>query len=116
MKPALALSEKPVPIPPMDGEYMNGFLRMAQENHVKFYAVQYPPSMSVLCVDTAIKILQGEEVPRYIDFRDHFDEMRDFTEKDIDEFYNPRWDDLVFGPVFLSDERMQELGYLTPEQ
>ena len=70
--------------------------------------------MSVLCVDTAIKVLNGEEVPRYIDFRDHFDQMRDFTYKDIDEFYNPKWSDDVFGPVFIPDERMKELGYLNP--
>ena len=103
-----------LPIPPIGGgEYMNGFLRVAAENNVKFYAVQYPPSMSVLCVDTAIKILQGEEVAHYIDFRDHMEETRDFTHEDIDEFYNPKWSDDVFGPVFLPDERMIELGYLT---
>jgi ribose transport system substrate-binding protein len=112
-----AFKDAGLPIPPLGGgEYMNGFLRVAKEDNVQFYAVQYPPSMSVLCVDTAIKILQGEEVPRYIDFRDHFDQMRDFTLEDIDEFYNAAWSDDVFGPVFLPDERMQELGYLTPEQ
>ncbi len=103
-----------LPIPPIGGgEYMNGFLRVAADNNVKFYAVQYPPSMSILCVDTAIKILQGEEVPHYIDFRDSMPETRDFTDADIAEFYNPKWSDDVFGPVFLPDEKMIELGYLT---
>ncbi|RPJ01279.1 MAG: hypothetical protein EHM39_03510 [Chloroflexi bacterium] len=103
-----------LPIPPIGGgEYMNGFLRMADENNVPFYAVQYPPSMSVLCVDTAIKILQGEEVPRYIDVHEEMEETRDFTSEDIDEMFVPNWSDDVFGPVFLPDERMEELGYLT---
>ena len=103
-----------LPIPPIGGgEYMNGFLRMADDNDVKFYAVQYPPSMSVLCVDTAIKILQGEEVPRYIDVHEEMEATRDFTSEDIDEMFNPNWSDDVFGPVFLPDERMEELGYLT---
>ena len=79
-----------LPIPPIGGgEYMNGFLRVANENNVKFYAVQYPPSMSVLCVDTAIKILQGEEVPRYIDVHEEMEATRDFTFEDIDEMFNP---------------------------
>jgi hypothetical protein len=95
---------------------MNGFLRVAAENNVKFYAVQYPPAMSMLCVDTAIKILQGEEVPRYIDVHEEMPSTRDFTYEDIDQFYNPAWSDDVFGPVFLSDEKMKELGYLNTEQ
>jgi hypothetical protein len=40
--------------------------------------------------------------------------MRDFTNEDIDEFYNPEWSDDVFGPVFIPDEQMEELGYLNP--
>ena len=33
--------------------------------------------------------------------------------EDMDEFYNPNWSDDVFGPIFLPDERMIELGYMT---
>jgi|SaaInl7_200m_RNA_FD_contig_21_1122467_length_1364_multi_12_in_0_out_0_1 ribose transport system substrate-binding protein len=111
-----AFNDAGLPIPPIGGgEYMNGFLRVAAENDVAFYAVQYPPSQSVLCVDTAIQILQGEEVSRYIDFRDHMEETRDFTDEDIEEFYNADWSDDVFGPVYLPDEKMEELGYLSVE-
>jgi ribose transport system substrate-binding protein len=102
-----------LPIPPIGGgEYSNGFLRMASDNNVNFYAVQYPPSMSVLCVDTAVKILRGEPVKRYLDFRDVIKETRDFTNKDIKDFYNPKWSDDVFGPVFIPDTELDKLGYL----
>lgn len=111
-----AFNDAGLPVPPLTGEYMNGFLRMAAENDVPFYAVQYPPSMSVLCLDTAIKILQGESVPRYISFQDEIVETQDFTEASIDELYNPNWSDDVFGPVFLPDEKMIELGYLQPSE
>ena len=30
---------------------------------------------------------------------------------DLDQFYNANWSDDVFGPIFLSEERMRELGY-----
>src|SRR5579859_1967855 len=68
-----------LPIPPIGGgENSNGFLRMASDNHVKFLAVQYPPSMSILCVDTAVQILQGMPVKRYIDFHDSIKNTGDF--------------------------------------
>jgi ribose transport system substrate-binding protein len=102
-----------LPIPPIGGgEYFNGFLRIAAENKVPFHAVQYPASMSMLCVDTAVKILKGEPVKRFIDFRDAIPEGRDFTDKDINDFYNPKWTDDVFGPVFIPDEELEKLGYL----
>jgi len=102
-----------LPIPPLaGGEYMNGFLRMAAENKVSFYAVQYPPSMSITCIDVAVQILKGEPVKRFIDFRETLKEGRDFTDKDIKDFYNAKWSDDVFGPVFLPDAELDKLGYL----
>jgi ribose transport system substrate-binding protein len=102
-----------MPVPPLaGGEYSNGFLRMAADNKVTFQAVQYPPSMSVLCVDTAIKILQGEPVKRFIDVQDAFPGSQDFTDKDISQFYNSKWSDDVFGPVLMPDSELDKLGYL----
>ncbi len=103
-----------LPIPPIGGgEYMQGFLRLAAENNVEFYAVQYPDAMVILCMDAALQILRGDPIPRYIDFRDYLERTQDFSNEDMDQFYNPNWSDDVFGPVFLPDERMIELGYLT---
>jgi ribose transport system substrate-binding protein len=102
--------------PPLaGGEYMNGFLRLAAEHDVDFYAGQFPAAMSVLCVDVAVRILQGEDVPRFHNITDYIEETRDFTHEDLDDFYNAAWSDDVFGPVFLSEERMIELGFFDPE-
>ena len=102
-----------LPIPPLaGGEYSNGFLRLAAENKVTFQAVQYPPSMSALCVDTAVKILQGQPVKRFIDIQDAFPGSQDFTDKDIAKFFNAKWTDDVFGPVLMPDSELGKLGYL----
>lgn len=102
-----------LPIPPIaGGENFTGFLRMASENKISFHATQYPPSMSVACVDTAVKILKGEPVKRFIDFRDTIPDMEDFTEKELSKFYNPKWTDDVFGPVFMPEEELAKLGYV----
>ena len=102
-----------LPVPPIGGgEYANGFLRLAKEEGINFSAWQYPNAMSILCVDTAVKVLQGEEVPRFIDFKDELPGTDNFGVAELEEYFNPAWSDDVFGPIFLSDERMKELGYL----
>jgi ribose transport system substrate-binding protein len=106
-----------LPIPPIaGGEYANGFLRQAKEYNVPFHAIQYPNAMVILCIDTAVQILQGEPVPRFIDFRDSMERTQDFTNEQIDEFFNPNWSDDVFGPIFVPDEVLAELGYLNESE
>ena len=70
--------------------------------------------MSILCIDTAIKILQGESVPRFIDFRDVMDKTQDVDNSNISQFFNAKWSDDVFPPIFLPDAKMIELKYMTP--
>ena len=66
-----AYDEAGLPIPPIaGGEYSNGFLRLAKEKNLNFAGWQYPNAMSILCIDTAIKVLKGEPVQRFIDFKD----------------------------------------------
>jgi ribose transport system substrate-binding protein len=108
-----AFLEAGLPVPPLGGgEYANGFLRLAKENNINFAATQYPNAMSILCVDTAVKILQGEPVPRFIDFKEEMEGTTRFGVAELDEYFNPNWSDDVFGPIYLSEEKMRELGYL----
>lgn len=107
-----AYLEAGLPIPPLaGGEYSNGFLRLAKENNLKFAGWQYPNAMSIICIDEAIKVLKGEPVKRFIDFKDVLPETASLSSEDIDKLYNPNWSDDVFGPIFLSEAKMKELGY-----
>lgn len=111
-----AYNDAGLPIPPIaGGEYMQGFMRAASENDVTFRAVQYPQAMVISCIDAALDIMAGEPVSRFIDFKDVLENSGDFTNEDMDTFYNPSWSDDVFGPIFLPDDRMVELGYMTAE-
>jgi ribose transport system substrate-binding protein len=102
-----------VELPPIaGGEYANGFLRLAKENNINFSAWQYPNAMSILCLDTAVKVLKGEPVARFIDFKDELPNTKNFGVAELEQYYNPAWSDDVFGPIFLSDEKMKELGYM----
>lgn len=108
-----AFLEAGLPVPPIGGgEYGNGFLRLVKDNNIKFAGWQYPNAMVRICIDQAIKALKGEPVARFVDFRDEMSGTGTFGNAELDKFFNPNWSDDVFGPIFLSDEKMKELGYL----
>lgn len=108
-----AFLEAGLPVPPIGGgEYANGFLRLVKENNIQFAGWQYPNAMVRICIDQAIKTLKGEPVARFIDFRDEMPNTGTFSNAELDQFYNENWSDDVFGPIFLTDEKMKELGYM----
>ena len=93
-----AFQEAKLPVPPIaSADFSNGFLRQVKDGHVTFFAGQYPNAMAILCIDTALKILNGELVPQFIDFRNAM-KTQDVTMANIDQFYNPKWSDDVFPP------------------
>jgi ABC-type sugar transport system substrate-binding protein len=47
----------------------NGFLRLAQEYNYQFVGSPDPPAMSKYCLQTAVDILQGKEVNKFIPLR-----------------------------------------------
>ena len=109
-----AFQEAKLPVPPIaSADYSNGFLRQVKAGNITFSAGQYPNAMVILCIDTALKILNGEPVPRFIDFRDKMDKTQDVNKSNIDTFFNPKWSDDVFPPIFLPDSKMVELKYMS---
>ena len=109
-----AFQEAKLPVPPLaSADYSNGLLRQVKDGHIKFSAGQYPNAMVILCIDTALKILNGESVPRFIDFRNAMEKTQDVNTSNIDTFFNPKWSDDVFPPIFLPDSKMVELKYMT---
>jgi ABC-type sugar transport system substrate-binding protein len=100
-------------IPPIGGgEFANGFLRLAMENELSYAAWQYPNAMVTLCIDTALQILRGEPVARFIDFQDSIENTQFFTDVEGAEYFNPTWSDDVFGPILFPEERLAELGFV----
>ncbi len=100
-------------IPPIGGgEFGNGFLRLALENDISYAAWQYPNAMVTLCMDTALAILRGEPVPRFIDFQDSIPNTQNFTDAEGETYFNPNWSDDVFGPILFPAERLEALGFV----
>jgi len=103
-------------IPPIGGgEWQNGFLRLAIEHGVQYAAWQYPNAMITLCIDAAIQILQGEPIPRFIDFVGRIANSDPFTDAEGESYFRPEWSDDVHGPITMPDEKLAELGFLVSD-
>ena len=48
----------------------------------------------------------------FIDFRERMDKTQDVNMSNIETFFNPKWSDDVFPPIFLPDSKMVELKYM----
>ncbi len=102
-----AFAEAGRPIPPMTAEPLNGFLRLAKQYNVEFYAIGYPPAQSIQCVDAAVKILRGEPVPKY----SPIGEVLEFTNEELDKYYRPDMSDDLWVDYQLPEEKLKELGF-----
>jgi ABC-type sugar transport system substrate-binding protein len=55
------------PIPPVAGAAAtNGTLRLAVQNRIQSAMLQFPPADSKVCIETAVKAIKGQKVPKYI--------------------------------------------------
>jgi ABC-type sugar transport system substrate-binding protein len=91
------VDSKVKPIPPNAGAAAtNGSLRLAIQNNVPAAMLQFPPSDSKVCIDTAAKVIKGQKVPKLINissqpgFGDIF--------PPLNKYYKPQYsDDLYVG-------------------
>ncbi|MDQ4078422.1 MAG: substrate-binding domain-containing protein [Chloroflexota bacterium] len=95
--------------PPITAEGLNGFLRVADEHDVPFYAESYPNAMGALCADTAVRVLQGESVPHYIEVAEELD-VPVFTNEELGEYYLPECSDDMWVDFIFPREVAEELG------
>ncbi len=87
---------------------LNGFLRLAKEDNVKFYGVPDPPGMAKQCLDTAIDVLQGKPVKKFIDIGQTLEGSDGFDQTQIDKRYIPQLnDDFVLPPTVPIDAYAQ---------
>jgi ribose transport system substrate-binding protein len=89
----------------------NGFLRLAIENDLEFYAAPFPAAASQLCVETVFKVLAGEEVPRYQDVAEVMEGTEPFGTEDAEEWYVEEFNDDFIGPKVVDDEVYVEAGF-----
>lgn len=100
------------PLPKMAGTNpINGFLRLAIENDIDFFASPFPPGASQICVDTAFKVLAGESLPRFIEVAGVLEGAQPFGSDQAEESYRPEFNDDWIGPAVVDDEVYLEAGF-----
>src|SRR6266851_4508923 len=78
---------------------LNGFLRLAKENSLVFTGVPDPPSMSKLCLDTAVEVLQGKPVKKFINVAEAMPGSAAYDQTQVDKYYVPDLNDDFVPPA-----------------
>lgn len=107
-----AFTEAGRPLPKMAGTNpINGFLRLAIENDVDFFAAPFPPAASKHCVETAFKVLEGETLPRFIEVADVLEGAQPYGSEEAEQQYRPEFNDDWIGPAVVPDEVYLQAGF-----
>ena len=89
----------------------NGFLRLADQYDYKFVAAPDPPSMSKYCLQTAIDILQGKSVKKFIDLTTLMDGAGIYDHTDFIQYYAPELNDDFIPPATVDVEYYVDGGF-----
>ena len=75
-------------VPPMQGEPLNGFMKLVKKYDVDCYFVGYPNAIGMLMVDMAVRAMNGEIVPRY-----EYADQLEFGVDELDKYLRPDMSD-----------------------
>ncbi|HEX8008899.1 MAG TPA: hypothetical protein VF482_21020, partial [Trebonia sp.] len=82
----------------------NGFLRLADQYHVKFALSAYPPEQCGQAINVAVQILQGTSVPNVVPVNSGV-----YTNADISQYYRPSCSDNLWVPSQLPNSILTQL-------
>ena len=107
------IDAKVQPVPPIGGgAATNGILRLGIENKIEVASLQFPPSDSKVCIDTAAKAIKGESVPKSI----NISALPEYGPilPPLDKYYKPQYsDDLYVGTdAFLTQDELKAINLL----
>lgn len=105
-----AYQEAGLPVPPITGDAINEFLMAAEGTDAKFALSTFPPEMSTECLDTALSLLEGENVLNkvYID-------SPSFTAETASEYIREDCDGGLLVPSSAPEELLVSLGLCDAE-
>ncbi len=89
----------------------NGFLRLAKEHDLQFVGSPDPPSMSRYCLQTAIDILQGKPVTKFISLRTLMDGADPYDNTDFLKWYVPELNDDFIPPATVDVQKYIDGGF-----
>ena len=89
----------------------NGFLRLAQEYSYQFVGAPDPPAMSKYCLQTAIDVLQGKPVQKFVSLRTLMDGADPYDHTDFLQWYVPELNDDFIPPATVDIQAYIDGGF-----
>jgi len=89
----------------------NGFLRLAQEYGYEFVGSPDPPSMARYCLQTAVDILQGKEVTKFISLPTLMEGAEPYDNTDFVQWYVPELNDDFIPPATVDIQNYIDSGF-----
>lgn len=109
---ASAYQEAGRELPPVAGTNpTNGFLKLAKENSIDFFAAPFPPGASKQCLNVMLSLLQGEPIQKFTDVKDLMDGTAPYGTADLDKWYVPNLNDDFIGPLVYDEQFYADNGF-----
>jgi len=89
----------------------NGFLRLADQYKLQFVGSPDPPGMSRYCLQTAIDILQGKDVKKFVSLRTLMKGADPYDQTDFIQWYVPELNDDFIPPMTVDLPYYQDGGF-----
>ncbi len=107
-----AFSESGAKLPFIAGTNpVNGFLRLAKEQNIDFFASPFPPGTSKECVGLMLDVLDGKPVQKFTDVLTRLDGTAPFGTADLDQRYVPGLNDDFIGPLVYPEQVFADGGF-----
>jgi ABC-type sugar transport system substrate-binding protein len=89
----------------------NGFLRLADQYKLDFVGSPDPPGMSKWCLQTAVDILEGKPVNKFISLRTLMDGADPYDQTDFIQWYVPELNDDFIPPMTVDLQYYKDGGF-----
>jgi len=89
----------------------NGFLRLADQYKLKFVGAPDPPAMSKYCLQTAVDILQGKPVKKFIPLSSFMKGSEVYDHTDFLQWYVPELNDDFIPPATVDIQAYSDGGF-----
>ena len=89
----------------------NGFLKLAQDQSLDFYAAPFPPGAAKTCVDVMMNILDGQPVQKFTDVKTLMDGTSPYGTADLAKWYVPTLNDDFIGPLVYDEKTYADNGF-----
>ncbi len=101
------------PLPKIAGTgAMNGFNRLALDNHADFWSKAFTPGVASDCLDTTLKVLRGEKVTKFVDAEKDMSGTWIFDSGNAKETFQPTLaDQLPLGPTRMTAAELAAAGF-----